>query len=186
MRTTVFLFWLGCEGPKPGESGGVDTGCAPWMPCGEEDSADTGSGDETGGEGEGEGETGDGRLAFEVIWDEEGVTLVITNGEGAYNWGMAQTDARAAEPWTGEDCYMGYVTEEGTLDLFCHGATAEGDRLTTVYSVAELELDTTLFTDEIAASETITYYVSSDTTPDCYVWGARPSYYGGLGCLESW
>lgn len=161
--TVAFLFPLaGCPGDKACDSG--DSAC------------------ETGGEGEGEGE-GELEESFSASWGPSGVTIDIENGSGTYELGMAETDSASPDPWTGEDCYEGYTLGDGTLLLYCHPLSSSGGSFTGGGNPNSLdESSQTVFTS--AFEDVITYYVSSDSTGECWVWGHDPDYYSGLGCTE--
>lgn len=155
------LFAFGCPGDK-GETGGADDS------TGGDDSADPCEGQEA---------------TFDVAHSSSGVTLTITCGSGGYEFGMAETDQASDDPWTGEDCFNGYTTGDGTVYDICHVADSTGVVLSGG-TLGDLCDDCGVTIMQNVASSVTTYYVSSDATGDCWVWGHDVSYYGTLGCTE--
>lgn len=120
-------------------------------------------------------------VGFYTTWSSSGILLDIVYGDGDYEFGMADTDPESADPWTGEDCFQGFTSADGQTWNLCHEMGSSGAALATVDSIDELvESETTLFRQHM----TITYYVISQRTGECWVWGADPAYYSGLGCVE--
>ena len=61
-------------------------------------------------------------LSVAVTWGNSAVTLSISGGDanGAYDWGLAETEECNGECWTGEDCYQGYTMGDGSALFYCH------------------------------------------------------------------
>jgi hypothetical protein len=120
-----------------------------------------------------------------VEWTSSGVELYVYGGAGAYWFGMAQTDG-CEDCWTGEDCVYGYEADGASL-LYCHDAGDWGTSLTYGGDRTALAAGTTAFVDGTVAAG-VTYFLESDVSfggdGSCYVWGADPSYYDGLGCTQ--
>lgn len=127
-------------------------------------------------------------LGAAVEWGDDSVELTIENGseEADYMWGIAET-ADSTDPWTGEDCYGGYVLNDDTVLSFCHPVADDGGMLaygaspndivegaTTVFGSADFEARTTHILDDYA------------TGGSCWVWGEDTSYYADYGktCTE--
>ena len=120
-------------------------------------------------------------LTLDCAWGGGGIDVILTNGDSAgYNFGLAETNGNA-QAWTGEDCYLGYLANDGTLYDFCHPLAASGGFLTSVGSFDDIvEGSTTIHT---AAIEN-TYYLEEVSSGSCWTWGDDTSYYGGLGCAD--
>lgn len=120
---------------------------------------------------------------FEALWASSGVTIAITCGIGDYDIGLAETDPTSPEPWTGEDCFHGYVTADGVNFMGCHPASYNGVSLLSVGSTSELVWgETTLFSQDL--EPVITYAAFSDFSGACVTWGADPDYYSGCTLQE--
>jgi len=146
-------------------------------PGGKCDSGDS-SCDSAEGEGEGEGE---GDPSFSDSWSASGVTISITDGSGTYTLGMAETDPASSDPWTGEDCLDGYTLSDGTVLLYCHPLSSSGGAFSSGGDPNDLDEDNeTVFTS--ALENVITYAAWSDSSGECWTWGADTSYYTGEGC----
>lgn len=126
---------------------------------------------------------GTGESAFAAVWTALGVTIDLENGQGTYRLGLAETDPSSDDPWTGEDCYKGYWTEDGDHLLYCHPLSATGGSFWYGGDPNDLDEDTETALSW-AKAEVVTYYVSSDRTGECWVWGHDPDYYASLGCLD--
>jgi hypothetical protein len=97
--------------------------------------------------------------------------------------GMAETDPASSDPWTGEDCLNGYVLGDGSILLYCHPLSSTGGYFASGGNPLELDEDSeTVFFSSL--EDSITYAAWSDSTGDCWTWGARPSYYTHEGCVE--
>ena len=156
--------------------------------------ADTGRFDDTSGsatdgggnsDGGGTGDGGGATTTVAVTWSRTGIELDITDGSSAgYAFGVTETDPSAVDPWTGEDCYLGYTTGGGKLLEYCH--PAKDGRSTYVYGGNPLSLDEaheTVFSDA-AYRDSVTYYLEDLGTRKCWVWGDEPRYYDALGCTR--
>ncbi len=123
-----------------------------------------------------------------VSFGSDSLTVTISeDGPGGYWLGMAET-AASDDPWTGEDCYLGYTLTDGTVLSYCHNA-GDGGTLTLSYGGDPTDLDDS--TETVFSAEQdgrITYYLYSDPTwggnDMCWVWGNESSYYDALGCNE--
>ena len=137
----------------------------------------TGTGTGTGG--------GGGGPSASVTWGSRSVDLTVSGGPGAYWFGI--TESTCDDCWTGEDCIYGYSLGDGTVLAWCHDAGDTGTSLTYGGSPIELDAGTTVFPDATYDGK-VTYYLESDPEfggdGSCYVWGADPSYYAGLGCTN--
>jgi hypothetical protein len=144
----------------------------------EEEAEDTGE-TETEDTGEEEEEL---FMEIGVEWTATGIDLNITNGdESGYWFGLAED---GAEGWTGEDCYLGYTLTDGSVLAYCHPADVDGVSLGYGGGTSDLQEGVeTVFVDD-AAKDSVTYYLEDVATATCWVWGANPSYYAGLGCEE--
>ena len=152
------------------------TGCS-------DKSGDTG--DTSGGGGDGT-DGGGGDPSASVSWGGSSVTLNVTDGPGAYWFGMAETGA-SDDPWTGEDCLYGYTLGDGTNLSYCHDAGDGGDTTLSYGGDAmNLQAGTTVFTSS-SYDGSVAYYLESDPdfggTGECWAWGnGAGSYYSELGC----
>ncbi len=117
-----------------------------------------------------------------------GVTVVIENGSGTYDFGIVQSGT--ADNWTGEDCLNGYALGGGTVSLNCHSVGATGGTITAVsgsdYDFASPDPAETLFTNDVgepgaADNGEVTYYLANEAG-QCWVWGANTAYYAEKGC----
>lgn len=122
-------------------------------------------------------------VAFYVDWSPSGVIVDIVYGSHEYELGMADTNPESADPWTGEDCFLGYTDADGQTWSLCHEMGPYGTALATVDTLDDLvESETTMLRDE--QEDFITYYAISTATGECWTWGADPAYFSGLGCVE--
>ena len=126
----------------------------------------------------------DADASVAVTWSGSGVTLAITNGDaGGYLFGMVETDPASADPWTGEDCYLGYTLSSGSLLSYCHPASSSGDAYSAGGSATALDENTeTVFSSSFES--VLTYYLEESGSGACWVWGADTSYYAALSCTE--
>lgn len=119
---------------------------------------------------------------FAVTWGASSVDLAITDGEGSYFFGMAETGSTcSANPddcWTGEDCIFGFGDY-----LYCHPASATGVSLAYGGDFAAVnEGSDTVFPDN-SFDGSVTYYIEySDGT--CGVFGQDVSYYASQNCTQ--
>lgn len=156
----------------------------------DEDDGGWGSGsgwgdDDTGGGGSGSGSgsgSGGGGLDASVTWGSSSLQLDIEGGAGAYVFGIAETHSGCADYcWTGEDCVYGHP--DSGLE-YCHPMGATGGELYYGGYPTELaEGEETVFPDS-SYEDLTTYYLMSLQSEECWVWGAEPGYYDGLGCTE--
>lgn len=123
------------------------------------------------------GTTGTGGPAVSVNWGSSGIDVDISGGSSGW-FGMAET-YDCDDCWTGEDCVYGYSYSGGSLN-YCHSVGGSGTSLTYGGDAGNLMSGTTVFPDASFESY-VTYYLEQDDG-SCYVWGADPSYYDGLGC----
>lgn len=114
-----------------------------------------------------------------VEWGASGLTLELASGGGAFWFGLAQTTGD--EPWTGEDCVYGYESPDGAYLSYCHDAGESGTFLTYGGDRNALASGTTAFEDASLDGQ-VTYFLESDWSGLCYVWGDDTSYFDGLGC----
>ncbi|MCB9780998.1 MAG: hypothetical protein H6742_20685 [Alphaproteobacteria bacterium] len=120
-----------------------------------------------------------GETLLECRWDSGGIDVMLTGGSASgYYFGLAEA---FPEGWTGEDCYLGYTTGDGTTWEICHPLSRDGGYLISVGS----------FSDLVPGSTTIhraeldnTYYLEEAASGLCWTWGDRPEYYAGLGCTD--
>ena len=122
-------------------------------------------------------------LECSVLWNEGGINLTFTtyNEDGSYFFGMAQTGIDNPNVWTGEDCHLGYTTEEETY-LYCHPAQ---DGIELQYGAS--------FHDVIEGYSThfagpqfepqVSYIVKDSISGCCWTWGDNPSYFQELNCI---
>ena len=117
-----------------------------------------------------------------VVWNEESVDLSFTTFDenGSYFFGMAQTGIDNENVWTGEDCFVGYTTEDTTFS-YCHPAR---DGIELQYGASfqsVVEGFSTHFAGPQFAPQ-VTYIVKESISGCCWSWGEDPSYYQELGC----
>lgn len=164
----------GCEDGSDNDHDGVsdceDVDCARAPAC----ARDSGPGDDTG-------------VApiltptIEATWSETGVSVQIEGGEIRYLLGMVETDPSSADPWSGEDCLMGYVSPSGTISLYCHPMSSTGVSLRTVAEIDQIvEGETTLL--DLSRADHITYAAFTEDNRACWTWGSEPGYYDSAGC----
>lgn len=135
-----------------------------------------GATDDTDTDGPGEAPASFGDATFDIAWDADGVTLMITDGSGDYELGMAET-GQSGGGWYGEDCIEG----QGGY-FYCHTLPSSGGELTTVNEPWEVENGgSTLLADTQASG--LTYAVWNDDE-DCITWGDDPIYYTAEDCTE--
>lgn len=114
---------------------------------------------------------------FSATLSDAGVTLTITDGEGAYTFGIVND---AADGWKGEDCYQGQTIQAtGQTVQYCHDAVNGENVYAKAAAPPEMDNTKTLF--DTADEGLVTYMVTSETGA-CWVWGANPSYYDSFGC----
>ncbi len=138
----------------------------------------------------------DADVAVNVSWYDDGLVPTDVNGDGlpdincddeltlditdalgrtSWNFGIAEVGPNG---WTGEDCVFGYA-----MWNYCHpviGNQLTLDETTDCAIDGVIEGATTLFDSRMEF--TVTYYLEDPVSGDCWVWGANPSYYSGLGC----
>lgn len=162
MRVVLLLLILACETPKGEETG---------------DSGETG---DTGEEPAGGMDCAE--LGVDATWSSSGLEMQISEQGRGYALGMAEDIPSTLDPWTGEDCLRGYVTEEGVTILLCHDFDNTG--LLSLETVDEREDlaggGKTLFSEDDAY--TITYAVFHEDSGTCCTWGSDPQYYSSAGC----
>lgn len=121
-------------------------------------------------------------LDCSVEWTQEHVALSFSTFEeqGSYFFGMAQTGLANPNIWTGEDCHMGFSTEQETFS-YCHPAR---DGITLQYGAPFDEVLEGFSTHFASAQfeEDITYIIKESISECCWVWGNTPEYYQELGC----
>jgi hypothetical protein len=120
-----------------------------------------------------------------VDWGSNSVGLSVSEGPGAYWFGMAETSG-CSDCWTGEDCVFGYDAS-GTTLAYCHDGGDTGTSLSYGGDAGALAAGTTVFRSSSSSGD-VTYYLESDSNyggdGSCYTWGNDPSYYDGLGCTS--
>ena len=148
-------------------------------------SADSGGGGDGGDGGGGDGGGGDGGgdpplPSFSCSWSGDGLDLRIVDGPpGGLDLGIAETDCGSSDCWTGEDCYLGYTSSDGTVWSWCHPTTADGAFLGSVSALDDVvEGATTLFSEGLS----MTYVIQDTMGSRCWTWGDDPAYYSALGC----
>jgi hypothetical protein len=119
---------------------------------------------------------------FAVTWGGSSVDLAITDGDGSYFFGMAETGSTcSANPddcWTGEDCVFGFSDY-----AYCHPAAATGVSLTYGGAFdAVNEGSDTVFPDN-SFDGSVTYYIEY-TDGSCGVFGQDVSYYASQNCTQ--
>ena len=121
-------------------------------------------------------------LQCEATWNQENIALSFSNfdEQASYFFGMAQTGIDNPNVWTGEDCYMGFSTDEETFS-YCHPAR---DGITLQYG-ASYESVVEGFSTHFAGSQfedEVTYLIKDSISGCCWSWGNKPEYYQELGC----
>ena len=122
-------------------------------------------------------------LSLSVEWQEESIVLSLNTFDemGSYYFGMAQTKYSNPNQWTGEDCHLGFSTENETFS-YCHPART-GIALT--YGSAYTDVIEG-FSSHFAGpqfSEEVTYIIKESISGCCWTWGDNPEYYIDLECL---
>ena len=118
---------------------------------------------------------------FTASWEQNTLVVTITGGVGNYTLGIAESDPSSAAPWTGEDCYNGFVNPDGTILLYCHPLTSTGGQFTGGGNPYYLNEDIeTVFTPALA--DMMTFAAWNGDMSACWTWGANPDYYAGAGC----
>ena len=117
---------------------------------------------------------------FSVSCDEDSLDISIYRSRDRSWWmGVAVTDPREDDPWTGEDCHRG-DTLDGESYLYCHPLDENITRLT--FGADPLTLQpgeqTALHGPDICDS--LTFYFFETTTTGCWVAGHTADYYEGL------
>jgi hypothetical protein len=136
----------------------------------------------TTGTGTTTGTTGTSMPTASVDWGSSAVVVDVSGGAGGWWFGMAEV-AGCDDCWTGEDCVFGYEYSGGVL-AWCHDAGDTGTTLTYGGDPIGLNRGTTAFSR--SADGDVAYFLESDMEyggdGSCWVWGADPTYYDGLGC----
>lgn len=122
-----------------------------------------------------------------VSWGEVAFELTVSDGAD-WRLGMAETGGSCGGDvacWTGEDCYAGFDTGDGsTLGPYCHEVA--GGEASLVYGgdLTDLQAGTTVFRPDFADTVTFLLIPGDDTrsTEPCLVFGDAPAYYADLGC----
>lgn len=122
-----------------------------------------------------------------VDWGDTQFTMAVAPS-GAYQLGMAETGGSCGDSvscWTGEDCFDGFSTPDGTLlGPWCHAVTDGAVSLEYGGDYTDLAAGTTVFQPAFAG--TVTYVLlpegSTRGTEPCWVFGHDPDYYADLGC----
>lgn len=122
---------------------------------------------------------------YSVTWGATAVSLDITDGTGATQWGLAEDGGSSADPWTGEDCLNGYTLGDGSVLKYCHDGSASGAELAYGGNPNSLGNGETVFSNLETANKysdaNVGHYVLMDGS--CVVFGAgAASYYSSLGC----
>jgi hypothetical protein len=124
-------------------------------------------------------------LEISLAWSRSGVKITLTNGSGAYDFGMAETGV--GDPgWYGESCVLGeepWGMPDYGYDV-CHTLSSTGGTVIGVRNVSDVADGTTIFTESIHDAGNITYVLFSESTGDCWAWGHDASYYDEFGCAE--
>ena len=131
-------------------------------------------------------------MEHDVAWGSSSVLLsmyIENSPSDDYYWGIAETHEDCAQEgwcWTGEDCFMGYTLEDGTLLSYCHPISEYGGEL--YYGGDPMNLsegDTTVFPNDYASLTTHLIDHASSNGP-CWVFGADTSYYNSYSksCTE--
>ena len=123
-------------------------------------------------------------LEFFVEWQEAGVVLSLLSSEpqAAYYFGIAQTKPNLPNQWTGEDCYKGYTFQTDSYS-YCHPAW---NGLVLQYG-ASYESIIEGFSTHFAGpqfAEEVTYMIKDTISGCCWVAGLAPQYYQERNCAE--
>ena len=129
-------------------------------------------------------DTAGSEAVLALDWEASGIVLTVTGGDpGGYWFGIVETDPASSDPWTGEDCYLGYTLSSGLTLAYCHPIRAGSNHFAYDGSAAALDEATeTVF--PASFREVTTYYLEENATGACWVWGHDPSYYDALPCTE--
>jgi hypothetical protein len=121
-----------------------------------------------------------------LSWNENLLTLATSGGAGGWWFGVVESSEEASGRWTGEDCLWGFEAADGGMYSYCHDATDNGVTLLLGGDPANLQRGATALSPR--QIERATYYLESDPLfggdGSCWVWGADPGYYRGLGCTQ--
>ena len=123
--------------------------------------------------------------SFEVYWGSHEVSLFANDCPQCAYFGMAEDYDDCDSPdycWSGEDCVYGYYVEstDQTL-LYCHPISESGGSWSYGGSATNLQDDSDTVFPDSSYSGHVTYFIESGDG-NCYVGGADPDYYNGLGC----
>lgn len=129
-----------------------------------------------------EGVVAEKDLEMSVSWSGSGLTVSITNGNGAYEFGIAETGA-GVDGWYGESCIPG--DEPRGYDDYgyevCHSLSSSGGFVTSVYpDIGDVGTNQTLF-DQVFSPD-LTYFLGASGSADCWVMGEDVAYYSDFGC----
>jgi len=121
-----------------------------------------------------------------VTWGDSALRVELTD-PGSWQLGMAETGGScggAVSCWTGEDCFRGFTSSEGTaVGPYCHGLEDGLTELKYGGDIYDLEEGMTAFQPDF--SGTVTYLlIPSDDTQQCLSFGDDPSYFSSLGCQD--
>jgi hypothetical protein len=122
-------------------------------------------------------------MEVSVTWGGSSVDLSIANGDAAgdYWFGLAETEG-SSDPWTGEDCYEGYTLGDGSVLSYCHPSSSTGASLAYGGGTSDLSEGSETVFGSADFDGSVTYFLEDANSGACWVWGATPSYYDGLGC----
>ena len=144
----------------------------------------------------------------DIDWLADHLAITITNGQGyAFEFGLTESSQECSIDteygcWTGEDCFSGYVTPQGTYAhiSYCHPLREDGGELE--YSTGLIEVITgsnnsyvipgtrTAFPSPNANQSyefEVTYFlratsVGSNPVTKCWAWGKDPDHFLSLNC----
>jgi len=134
-------------------------------------------------------DTGDTRPPASIAWTETDIIITTEQDEprtGNLFFGFAETDGCGEDCWTGEDCFLGAVLndDEKTRVQYCHPLPPSGTRLQYGGERRALAVGReTAFKDATAASR-VTLVVEDVAKATCWTWGANPTYYESLRCID--
>ena len=123
-----------------------------------------------------------------VTWETERVTLSLVGSQesASYYFGVAQTYRSEGLQWTGEDCFLGFLTQTGEEYSYCHPAgmgSNAGVSLEYGAPFAEVQEGVNTHFTSLEFATQVSYILKDAISGCCWIWGQDPSYFTQLQCL---
>ena len=127
-------------------------------------------------------------ISASVSWEENHVslTLVQSDENASYYFGIAQTYRSEGLQWTGEDCHLGFSTQNGEEYRYCHPAgMGENTGVNLQYGAPFSEVQEGVNTHFTSSEfeEQVSYLLKDAISGCCWVWGEDPTYFAPLACI---